>query len=126
MTLEIRLPALRLAGRGINVSQYFEPGGGRAIAPDETRRFPALRAVCAVSTQRAAGKTGVAGDGLRMAFTFYTDALPYLQIWHDFRWYACVLVIEPCASAKTNGVEKIMQPARTSRYEVTVCFKSGQ
>lgn len=26
--MEIRLPALRLAGRGINVSQYYEPAGG--------------------------------------------------------------------------------------------------
>jgi hypothetical protein len=66
------------------------------------------------------------GDGLMIAFTFCTDTLPYLQIWHDFRKHACVLGIEPCTSAKTNGVEKIMQPAETSRYEVNICFKSGQ
>jgi hypothetical protein len=70
--------------------------------------------------------TSAAGDGLMIAFTFCTDTLPYLQIWHDFRKHACVLGIEPCTSSKTDGLEKIMQPAESRRYEVNVCFKSGQ
>jgi hypothetical protein len=61
-----------------------------------------------------------------IAFTFRTDTPPYLQIWHDFRKHACVLGIELCTSAKTDGVEKIMRPAESRRYEVNVRFKSGQ
>ena len=64
--------------------------------------------------------------GLPIAFTFRTDTLPYLQLWHDFRSHAGVLGIEPCTSAKTDGVEKVLQPAEIRRYEVSVCFKSGQ
>jgi hypothetical protein len=74
----------------------------------------------------AAGHGGAAGDGLMIAFTFCTDTLPYLQIWHDFRKHACVFGIEPCTSSKTDGLEKIMQPAESRRYEVNVSFKSGQ
>jgi hypothetical protein len=77
-------------------------------------------AVCTLSTPN------VAGDGLAIAFTFRTDTLPYLQIWHDFRPHAGILGIEPCTSARTNGVEKIMQPAQTRRYELSVAFNSGR
>lgn len=89
-------------------------------------------AVCTVSTpasaghKSAAGNASAAGEGVMIAFTFRTDTLPYLQIWHDFRKHAGVLGIEPCTSAKSNGVEKIMQPAESRRYEVNVCFKSAQ
>ena len=47
--------------------------------------------------------TSAAGEGLTIAFTFCTDTFPYLQFWHDFRKRACVLCIEPCTSAKTDG-----------------------
>jgi hypothetical protein len=76
--------------------------------------------------QFATSATSAAGDGLMIAFTFCTDTLPYLQIWHDFRKHACVLGIESCTSSKTDGLEKIMQPAESRRYEVNVYFKSGQ
>ena len=80
----------------------------------------APRAVCTVSTP------GVGDHGLTVAFTFRTDTLPYLQIWHDFRPYAGVLGIEPCTSAKTGGVEQIMQPAQTRQYELSVSFNPGR
>jgi hypothetical protein len=70
--------------------------------------------------------TSAAGEGLTIAFTFCTDTLPYLQVWHDFRKHAGALGIEPCISSKRDGLEKIMQPAESRRYEVNVCFKSGQ
>jgi hypothetical protein len=78
------------------------------------------RAVCTVSTP------GIGENGLTIAFTFRTDTLPYLQIWHDFRKHACVLGVEPCTSARTGGVEKIMQPAQIRRYELSVSFSSGR
>ena len=70
--------------------------------------------------------TSAAGEGLTIAFTFCTDTLPYLEIWHDFRKHAGALGIDPCISSKTDGLEKIMQPSESRRYEVNVCFKSGQ
>lgn len=83
-------------------------------------------AVCTVSTPAVADHKSVADQGLTIAFSFRTDTLPYLQIWHDFRKHAGVLGIEPCTSAKMNGVEKIMHPSEGRRYEVNVWFKSGQ
>lgn len=77
-------------------------------------------AVCTLSTPN------VAGSDLAIAFTFGTDTLPYLQIWHDFRKHACVLGIEPCTSSRTGGVEKIMQPGDVRRYELSVAFSSGR
>jgi hypothetical protein len=77
-------------------------------------------AVCTVSTP------GVGENGLTIAFTFRTDTLPYLQIWHDFRKHACVLGVEPCTSSRTGGVEKIMQPAQIRRYELSVSFNPGR
>jgi hypothetical protein len=125
---------------------------GLAALPDasdqpESISYPAgdnTSAVCTVSTPAvadhkgvadnqsaadsngAAGNAGALGEGLMIAFTFCTDTLPYLQLWHDFRKHACVLGIEPCTSARADGVEKIMQPAESRRYEVKVRFKSGQ
>jgi uncharacterized protein DUF4432 len=78
------------------------------------------RAVCTVSTP------GAGDRGLTIAFSFRTDTLPYLQIWHDFRPHAGVLGIEPCTSARTSGVEKPMQPAQIRRYELGVSFNSGR
>jgi hypothetical protein len=69
---------------------------------------------------------GVAGHGLTIAFTFRTDTLSYLPIRHDFRPHAGVIGMEPCTSAKTGGVEKIMQPAQIRRYELSVSFNSGR
>ena len=71
------------------------------------------QAVCAVATP---------GAGPTVTFTFATSTLPHLQLWHDFRPHAGVLSIEPCTSAKTDGVEAVLQPSESRRYEVTVSF----
>lgn len=73
-------------------------------------------AVCTVSTP------GVGERNLTITFGFATETLPHLQIWHDFRPHACVLGIEPCTSAKTDGVEKVMQPGERRRYELSIAF----
>jgi hypothetical protein len=49
-----------------------------------------------------------------IAFSFCTGTLPHLQIRHDFRSCAGVFGIEPCTSAKTDGVEQVMQPRSNS------------
>jgi hypothetical protein len=88
----------------------------------ESISYPAdddKQAICTVSTPGA-------GGALAIAFTFATETLPHLQIWHDFRPYAAVLGIEPCTSAKAAAVEKIMQPGEKRRYEVYVSFASGR
>jgi len=84
----------------------------------ESVSFPAGdggRAVCTVSTP-ATGDRG----GLSIAFTFGTATLPHLQLWHDFRSHACVLGIEPCTSARTDGVERILQPGEARHFELDV------
>jgi hypothetical protein len=75
-------------------------------APPISAAAKRRRPVCTISPRRCAAvsKPGVADNGLRIAFTFRTDTLPYLQIWHDFRPYAGVPGVEPCTSAKTGGV----------------------
>jgi hypothetical protein len=81
--------------------------------------FPAgegPRAVCTVSTP------GV-GD---VVFDFATATLPHLQLWQDLRPHAGVLSVEPCTSAKIDGVEKIIQPGEKRRYELRVAFNSRQ
>jgi Domain of unknown function (DUF4432) len=89
----------------------------------ESISYPATddtHAVCTVFTP------GAVNSDLSIAFRFATATLPHLQIWHDFRPNACVLGIEPCTSAKTNGVEQIMKPAGIRRYELSVSFNSGR
>jgi len=86
----------------------------------ESVSFPAgdaARAVCTLSTPATADR----GD-LSIAFTFGTATLPHLQLWHDFRSYAGVLGIEPCTSARTGGVERIMQPGEARHFELDVAF----
>ncbi len=70
-------------------------------------------AVCTVATP---------GAGPTITFTFATDTLPHLQLWHDFRPHASVLSIEPCTSAKIDGVEKMLQPSESRSYAVSVAF----
>jgi hypothetical protein len=92
-------------------------------ADTESVSYPvgeARRAVCTVSTP------GVGDHGLNIAFAFATQTLPHLQIWHDFRPHACVLGIEPCTSAKIDGVEKIIAPGEQRRYELSIAFNSSR
>jgi hypothetical protein len=77
------------------------------------------RAVCTVSTP------GAGGASLDIVFDFATATLPHLQLWHDLRPHAGVLSVEPCSSAKIDGVEQIIQPGEKRHYDLRVAFNSG-
>jgi hypothetical protein len=79
-------------------------------------------AVCTVSTPTQSG------ERLDVAFTFATDTLPHLQVWHDFRPHACVLGIEPCTSPREliPGPEKTLKPDEMRQFELSVSFATGR
>jgi hypothetical protein len=86
----------------------------------ESRSYPAegndAHAVCKLNTPMDEGTM------LEVAVSFDTDTLPHLQLWHDLHPHACVLAIEPCTSAKVNGVEKILGSGESRAYSVEISF----
>jgi hypothetical protein len=112
---------LTLGSRELLRLQQFPDASDEA----QSASYPAgdeARAICTLSTPMESGTL------LNIAFTFATDTLPHLQVWHDFRPHACVLGIEPCTSARLDppGPEKVIQPDESRRYELSISFTSGQ
>ncbi len=66
------------------------------------------------------------GATLEIAVRFDVSTLPHLQLWHDLRPQACVLAIEPCTSAKINGVEPVALSGETRSYSVDIAFTQKQ
>lgn len=73
-------------------------------------------AICKLTTPMDDGTT------LEIAVSFDTGTLPHLQLWHDLRPHACVLAIEPCTSAKVNGVERPLAPGQSRNYAIDISF----
>lgn len=90
----------------------------------ESVSFPAdgdgASAVCRLATPMEHGAT------LEIAVRFDVSTLPHLQLWHDPRPQACVLAIEPCTSAKINGVEPVALSGETRSYSVDIAFTQKQ
>jgi hypothetical protein len=84
----------------------------------ESVSYPAAvdgaRAVCKLITPLGSGRA------LEIAVAFSTETLPHLQLWHDLRPHACVLAIEPCTSARFNGMEEVLPPGQTRAYAVEI------
>lgn len=86
----------------------------------ESVSFPAdsdgATAVCELTTPM--------GDDmiLDISVSFDASTLPHLQLWHDFRPHACVLAIEPCTSAKLNGIEAVLSPGESRSYALQIEF----
>jgi hypothetical protein len=71
-------------------------------------------AVCRLVTPLSGGET------LEIAVAFGTEFLPHLQLWHDLRPHACVLAMEPCTSATTNGSDRVLDPGETREYSIDI------
>jgi hypothetical protein len=91
-----------------------------ATASSESTSYPVEgsdgRAVCTLITPLQGERT------LEIAVAFAADTLPHLQLWHDLRPHACVLAIEPCTSAKVNGVETVLRPGERRSYTIEISF----
>jgi hypothetical protein len=76
-------------------------------------------ATCTVTTPSEA-------EPLRVAWTFSSPTLPYLQVWRDMRPRAGVLAVEPCTSDRradgTSGTERPLEPGEQRSYSVEVRF----
>jgi hypothetical protein len=82
--------------------------------PSESVCYPAGAGTCSVITR----------PGTAVHFAWNSDALPFLQIWHNLQPRVCVLSIEPCTSDRRagglSGPERVLEPGESRQYVLRV------